>query len=213
MMEETVIKATRRTLIGKHTAQLRRAGQLPAIVYGKRIEPTPICMDMREASKILSKVSSSHLVTIDLEGTPIRALVRERQRNSLKDSLVHIDFLAVSMTEKLTAMVQIVLHGEALAVKQNIGVLVSGVEQIEVESLPGDLPETIVVDVTGMKEVGDIVKVSDLPIDSAKVEVLTDADEMVALITAPAVEEVEEVEVAEEEPEVIEKGKKEEEED
>lgn len=212
MMEETVIKATRRTLIGKQTAQLRRAGQLPAVVYGKRVEPTPICMDMREASKILSTVSSSHLVTIDLEGTPIRALVRERQRNPLKDSLVHVDFLAVSMTEKLTAMVQIVLHGESLAVKQNLGVLVSGVEQIDVECLPGDLPETIVVDVTNLKEVGDTVQVGDLPIDTAKVEVLTDSEEMVVLITALAVEEVEEVEVVGEEPEVIEKGKKEEEE-
>lgn len=212
-MEETVITATRRTLIGKQTAQLRRAGQLPAVVYGKHVEPTPICLDLRVASKILSTVSSSHLVTIDLEGTPIRALVRERQRNPLKDSLVHVDFLAVSMTEKLTAMVQIVLQGEALAVKQNVGVLVSGVEQIEVECLPGDLPETIVIDVTGLKEVGDTVKVADLPIDTAKVEVLTDPEEMVVLITAPAVEEVEEVEVGGEEPEVIEKGKKEEVED
>lgn len=209
-MEATVIKATRRTLIGKQSSQLRRAGQLPAVVYGKHIEPTPICLDMREASRVLAGVSSSHLVTIDLEGTPINALVRERQRNPLKDSLVHVDFLAVSMTERLRAMVQIVLHGEALAVKQNVGVLVSGVEEIEVECLPADLPETIVVDVTGLKEVGDSVKVADLPIDTTKVEVLTDAEELVALITAPTAEEIE-AEVSAEEPEVIEKGKKEEE--
>ena len=211
MMEEIVFKATRRTMIGKHTEQLRRAGQLPAIVYGKHMEPTPITLDMREASRSLMSVSSSHLVTIDLEGTPIRVLVRERQRNHIKSTLLHVDFLAVSMTEKLTARVQIVLHGKSPAVKQNLGVLVSGVEQIEVECLPGDLPETFVVDVTQLKEVGDVVKVKDLPI-GPRVEVKTDLDELVALITALATAEVEEV-VAEEEPEVIEKGKKEEDEE
>lgn len=209
MMEEIVFKATRRSNIGKKTAQLRRAGQLPAIVYGKHMEPTPITLDMRDASRALPTVSSSHLVTIDLEGKPIRALVRERQRDHIKDFYLHVDFLAVSMTEKLTARVQIVLHGEAPAVKQNLGVLVSGVEQIEVECLPGDLPETIVVDVTVMKEVGDIVKVKDLPI-GPRVEVKTDMEELVALITPLAVAEAVE-EAAGEEPEVIEKGKQEEE--
>ncbi len=211
MMEDIVFKATRRSNIGKKTEQLRRAGQLPAIVYGKHMEPTPITLDMRDASKVLPTVSSSQLVTIDLEGTPIRVLVRERQRDHIKDFLLHVDFLAVSMTEKLTARVQIVLHGEALAVKQNQGVLVSGIEQIEVECLPGDLPETIVIDVTGMKAVGDNVKVKDLPI-GPRVEVKTDPEELVVLITPLAVAEVEEV-AAGEEPEVIEKGKKEEEEE
>ena len=210
MMEEIVFKATHRSNIGKKTAQLRRAGQLPAIVYGKHMEPTPITLDMRDASRALPTVSSSHLVTIDLEGIPIRALVRERQRDHIKDFYLHVDFLAVSMTEKLTARVQIVLHGEAPAVKQNLGVLVSGVEQIEVECLPADLPETIVVDVTVMKEVGDTVKVKDLPI-GPRVEVKTDMEELVALITPLAVAEAVE-EAAVEEPEVIEKGKQEEEE-
>ena len=165
-------------------------------------------MDMREASKILSTVSSSHLVTIDLEGTPIRALVRERQRNPLKDSLVHVDFLAVSMTEKLTAMVQIVLHGESLAVKQNLGVLVSGVEQIEVECLPGDLPETIVVDVTNLKEVGDTVQVGDLPIERPSRSTYRFGKEMVAIDHCSAVRV--EGRMVGEEPS-HEKGKKEEE--
>lgn len=211
MMEEIVFKATRRSNIGKKTAQMRRAGQLPAVVYGKHMEPTPITLDMRDASRTLTGVSSSQLVTIDLEGAPIRALVRERQRDHIRDFFLHVDFLAVSMTEKLTARVQIVLHGESPAVKQNLGVLVSGIEQIEVECLPADLPETIVVDATLLKDVGDIVKVKDLPI-GPRVEVKTDPDELVALITALATAEVEEV-VAGEEPEVIEKGKKEEDED
>ena len=211
MMEEYVFKAVRRTNIGKKSEQLRRAGQLPAIVYGKHFEPTPITLDMREASRALTKVSSSHLVTIDLEGTPVQALVRQRQRDFLKDTLIHVDFLAVSMTEKLTAMVQIDLQGEPQAVKLNLGVMVTGVEQIEVECLPGDLPETIVVDVRGLSEVGDSITVKDLPV-GPKVEVLTDLDEMVALITYMAAEEVVEEPVSEE-PDVIEKGKKEEEEE
>jgi len=210
MMEEYVFKAVKRTNIGKKSEQLRRAGKLPAIVYGKRMEPTPITLDMRDASRALTKVSSSHLVTLDIEGTPVQALVRQRQRDSLKDTLIHVDFLAVSMTEKLKARVQIDLQGESQAVKLNLGVLVTGVEQIEVECLPGDLPETIVVDVTNLKEVGDSITVKDLPV-GPKVEVLTDLEEMVALITYMAAEEEVEEPTAEE-PEVIEKGKLEEEE-
>ena len=211
MMEEYVFKAVKRTNIGKKSEQLRRAGQLPAIVYGKHFEPTPITLDMRDASRALTKVSSSHLVTLYIEGTLVQALVRQRQRNPLKDTLVHVDFLAVSMTEKLKARVQIDLQGESQAVKLNLGVLVTGVEQIEVECLPGDLPETIVVDVTNLKEVGDSITVKDLPV-GPKVEVLTDLEEMVALITYMAAEEEVEEPISEE-PEVIEKGKLEEEEE
>ncbi len=142
-------------------------------------------------------------------------LVREKQRHPVTSSLLHVDFQTVSMTEKLRAMVRIELTGDAPAVKNYNGVLVTGQEEIEVECLPGDLINRIVVDISVLTDIGNAIHVSDLPVPST-IHVLTDADELVVLVTAPAVEEkfevAEAVTPAVAEPEVVERGKKEEEE-
>jgi large subunit ribosomal protein L25 len=209
-MEEIVLKAERRTVIGKQVKALRRAGKLPAVIYGHHIAPVAISLDARDTGRTLAGVSGSHLITIDLEGERLTTLVRDKQRNPIRGHLTHIDFLAVSMTEKLRTSVAIELHGEAPAVKELDGVLVKGLEEVEVECLPADLPESIVVDISSLKAIGDAIYVRDLVLPAA-VEVLEDADEMIVLVTAQAAEEVEEVAAAAAEPEVIEKGKKEEE--
>ncbi len=217
-MEEVVLKAENRKVTGKQVRALRRAGYLPAVIYGHHIQPLAISLDHRDASYILPRVSSSQLIQVEVAGERFPALVREKQRHPITGSLLHVDFQAVSMTEKLRAMVRIELAGEAPAVKNYNGVLVTGQEEIEVECLPGDLINKIVVDLSGMAEIGNSIHVSDLQIPP-KIQVLTDADELVILVTAPAVEEKfeEEVEAAVEaapatEPEVVERGKKEEEE-
>jgi large subunit ribosomal protein L25 len=210
-MEELVLKAERRTVTGKQVKALRRAGLLPAVIYGYNIAPVAISLDARETGRQLAGVSSSHLIIIDLEGERLTTLVRDKQRNPIRGHLTHIDFLAVSMTEKLRTYVAIELQGEAPAVKELDGVLVKGLEEVEVESLPGDLPESILVDIASLKQIGDAIYVRDLSVSDA-VEILADADEMIVLVTAQAAEEVEEA-AAVAEPEVIEKGKKEEEED
>ncbi|MDO9129300.1 MAG: 50S ribosomal protein L25 [Anaerolineales bacterium] len=216
-MENVVVKATHRTVIGKQVRALRRAGQLPGILYGRHIEPAPISMDAREASRILSHLTSSSLVTIDLEGQEYPSLVRESQRNPIKRNLVHVDFQVVSLTEKLRTRVGIEVAGISPAVKDFNAVLVTSLDELEVECLPQHLPERIVVDISRLANVGDGIHVRDI-ILSENVKVLSDPEEMVVVVTASRVEEVEEVaaeaipgqEMAE--PEVIEKGKKEEEE-
>lgn len=211
-MEEIVLQAEPRTVIGKQVKQLRRQGRLPAVLYGATKQPILVTLDQREASRILSTITSSHLVTVAVNDEKHTALVRERQREPVLGHLLHVDFLVVSMTEKLRATVVLVLEGDAPAVKNYNGVLVTGVENIEVESLPGDLPERITVDITGLNEIGNAIYVRDLQLSSA-VEILTDKDEMIILVTAPAAEEVVEAEPVEGEPEVVaERGKKEEEE-
>ena len=215
-MENVVIKATHRTVTGKQVRALRRAGQLPGVLYGRHITPTPISMDGREASRILSHLTSSSLVTIDLEGKEYPSLVREGQRNPIKRSLVHVDFQVVSLTEKLRTHVSIELTGSAPAVKDFNAVLVTSLDELEVECLPQDLPERIKVDISSLANVGDGIHVHDI-ILSDKVKILDDPKEMIVVATAARAEEVEEVAAevvaAEEvvEPEVIEKGKKEEE--
>lgn len=212
-MEEIVIDAKKREVIGKQVRGLRRESLLPAVIYGRRLAPVSITLNAKEANRILSSMTTSQLITVTFEGEKHVTLVREKQRHPVQGHLLHVDFMAVSMTEKLKVDVPIELRGDAPAVKDYGGILVPGVEQLEIESFPQDLPERVVVDVSSMKQIGDAIHVRDI-VMSDKVQVLTSLDEVVAIITAPvAEEEVAPVagEVAGEEPEVIEKGKKEEE--
>ncbi|MGD0611590.1 MAG: 50S ribosomal protein L25 [Anaerolineales bacterium] len=217
-MEKVIIQATHRSVTGKQVHALRRAGQLPGVIYGHKVPPIPISMDARVVSRQLFKITGSSLVTVDLEGKEYPALVREKQRNYVKGNLIHVDFQVVSLTEKIRANIGIELTGTSQAVKDLNAVLVTVMTELEVECFPQDLPERVVVDISGLANIGDGIHVRDIVL-SDKVQVLEDLNEMVVLAAAPK-QEVEEVvapeaEVAAEEaaePEVIEKGKKEEEE-
>ncbi len=215
-MEKIVLQATQRDVTGKQVKVLRRQGRLPAVLYGKSFKPLAVSLDFHEANRVLPGITSSHLVEVEVDGERHTALVREKQFHPVLGKLVHVDFMAVSMTEKLRANVSIHLEGESPAVRDLNAVLVTGVEEIDVECLPKDLPERILVDISSLGEIGAVIRVRDIHL-AAEIRVLTDLDEMVVLITAPAAEEEEEVvevveEPAEAEPEVIERGKKEEEE-
>jgi large subunit ribosomal protein L25 len=215
-MEKVVLNATKRTVTGKHVAILRRAGKLPGVVYGHNIESIPITMDLREASNILSKLSGSSLINVNIDGEEHAALVREKQRNYIQGSLLHVDFQVVSLTEKLRTDVSINLIGTSPAVKELNALVVSGIESVEVECFPQDLPERIIVDISNLINIGDSIYLKDVPIPE-NVVILTDPNELIAVISAikeevvEVVAPVEGVEVSGEEPEVIEKGKKEEE--
>lgn len=210
-MEKVVLKATKRTVTGKQVSQLRRQGQLPGVVYGYKIEPTAITLEAHSAGLILPKLTASSIVTIDLEGKQIPALVRERQKNYIKNVYTHIDFQAVSLTEKLRTSVSIHFFGTAPAVKNFQAAIVTSMEEIEVEALPNDLPERIEVDLSKLAAIGDAVHVRDLALP-ATVTVLSDGNEVVVVATATR-EEAEAGETVDGiEPELsVERGKKEEE--
>ena len=216
-MEKVVLKAKPRTATGRQVRALRRSGQLPAVIYGHNVEPISISLDGRDAGRVLGRLSSSSLITIDLEGKEYPSLVREKQQNYIKRSLIHVDFMVVSLTEKIRANVGIILTGNSPAVKDFNAMLINGLSELEVEAFPQDLPESITVDISTMVKIGDGIHVRDIVL-SDKVQVFDTPDEMIVLATAPAKEEVEEVVTPEAvvleestEPEVIEKGKKEEE--
>lgn len=217
-MEKVVLKATKRDVVGKQVKAMRREGKLPAVIYGRHNEPIVISLDAHTASLALGRLSSSSLVTIDVDGTQYSTLVREKQRDYIKNRLLHVDFLAVSQDEKLTATVSLHFIGVSIAVKDFNAVLVHNLEELEVESLPADLPERIDVDISVLSRIGDGIRVRDVVV-SDKVRILENPDTMVAVATAPKVEEevaavpgAEAVAPAEAEPELsVERGKKEEE--
>lgn len=210
-MEKFEINAEKRTVTGKKVSVLRREGKLPGVIYGHKVDQVAILMDLKEATKVLNKVTSSTIISINLEGKQLSALVRERQKNYMKNLFIHVDFQAVSLTEKIRTHVNVEFSGIAPAVKDFNGVVVEGLSSVEVEALPTDLPERFVIDISVLKNIGDAIYVKDIQIPQA-VDIHTPAEEMVVLITPPAGEEVEEP-LAEgaAEPEVIEKGKKDEE--
>jgi large subunit ribosomal protein L25 len=210
-MEKVVLNASLRTVTGKQVGVLRRNGQLPGILYGHNIEPIKIVMNLREASRLLSTLSSSSLVTISVEGVEHAALVREKQRNFIRGNLLHVDFQAVSLTEKIRAKVSLVFQGISLAVKDLNGLIVENLDELDIEAFPQDLPERIIIDVSGMDRIGDSILVKDV-IVSEKVLVLTNPDDVIAVVTLTGQEEEAEVApVVVAEPEVVERGKKEEE--
>lgn len=214
-MEEITLKASKRIVTGKQVKALRREGLLPAVVYGRRIESIPISLDMREASRILEKAASSALIVLDVDGEQYYTLVREKQRNPVLGTFRHIDFQAVSLTEKVRANVAIQLIGEAPAVDMYFGILVSNLEQLSVESLPKNLPERIEVDLGSLQEIGDAIFVRDLSLPKG-VEVLDDLNEIVVVVTASVQEEeieAEEAAIEPSEPELVERSKREEEEE
>ncbi|MFN8382883.1 MAG: 50S ribosomal protein L25 [Anaerolineales bacterium] len=186
-MDKVVLKAVKRDVTGKQVKALRREGQLPAVIYGRHLEPIAISLEAHAATLAMSKLTSSSLVTIDLNGKEYPALVRERQRNYIKGNLTHIDFLAVDLTEKIRATVRLEFVGVSGAVKDYNGVLVKNIEKLEVECLPTDLPERIAVDISALAQVGNSIRVRDLAV-SGSIRILNDEDETIAVASAAKTE-------------------------
>ena len=207
-MERVVIKASKRDVLGKKVSQLRREGKMPGVVYGHHIEPIAIVMDAREVTRAMIGLTPSSIVTIDIDGEEHAALIRERQRDYLRNRFIHIDFQAVSRSEKIRARIETILEGTAPAVKNYNGIVLHEKEYIEVEALPEHLPERFIIDINKLEKIGDMIRISDLAI-SDDVTVFDDVNEVIVSISGVK-EEAAEEEANADEPEVVEKGKKEE---
>lgn len=219
-MDKLQIKATVRDLSKEKPEKLRRAGKLPAVLYGHKVQNVSLTLDAREFDKIYKKSGESTIIEVITEdGKPHSVLIHDVQTHYLTSVPTHVDFYEVSMTEKLKATVSLEFVGESLAVKSLGGVLVKILNEVEVECLPTDLPHNIVVNVAVLKTLQDTIHVKDLTVP-AKVKILTEADEMIikvqpprdvdADLSAPVVEDVSKVEGAAEEKPVAEADKKEE---
>jgi large subunit ribosomal protein L25 len=193
-MEKVVLKATKREVTGKQVKALRRAGQLPAVIYGRHVEPISISLEAHSAGLAISKLTSSSLVTIDVDGAEYFALLREKQRNYIKGNLTHVDFLALDLNEKIRTKVRIHYTGNSGAVKDYSAVLIHRMDNLHVECLPTDLPERINVDIAALKEIGNSIRVRDIT-SPANVAVLDDEDDIVIIATLAKEEAVDEAAV------------------
>ena len=187
-MAEVKLNAVRRASIGKGSARkARAASRVPAIVYGRGMEPTPIEVDRREfVAALQTDAGMNVLLEIQVDGDSTTALTRELQTDPVKGTLLHADFVKVDLTVEIEVEVPVHIVGEAPGTKEG-GILEQPLFTVHVKCLPGDVPESIDADVSALN-IGDSLTVASLPSDG-KYEILTDPESAVASIVAPISEE------------------------
>jgi large subunit ribosomal protein L25 len=187
---EAKLQAEKRDDTGKGVARkLRAAGRVPGVLYGHGLDPVPLSVDSREMFHVLhGGAGGNALVDLVVEGEDHLAMAREIQRDHIHNTLIHIDFLAVSRTEKITVNVPVIEIGEAAGVKEG-GVVEHHLREVSVECFPQDVPEQIEVDITDI-ELGGMVHVSDLAAPKGAT-ILTHPEDAVLSIITPAALRVE----------------------
>ncbi|MEO8477229.1 MAG: 50S ribosomal protein L25 [Actinomycetota bacterium] len=183
---ETKLQAEKRDETGKGVARrLRADGRVPGVLYGHDLDAVALSVDAREMFHILHGAAGSNaLVDLVVDGKEHLALAREIQRDHIHNTLIHIDFLAVSRTEKITANVQVIETGEAAGVKEG-GVIEHHLREVAVECFPQDVPDQIEIDISDI-ELGGMVHVSDL-VAPRGVTILTNSQDALLSIITPAV--------------------------
>ncbi len=158
------LEASRRSTTGRHVNQLRREGLVPGVVYGHKVAPIMVEVPAKELAKTVHMVGKSHLLQLKVAGERRQrpVLIKELQLNPRSSAALHVDFFQVNLEEKLTVQVQVVLTGESPAVKFNVGELLHVVHTLEVSCLPDAIPGEIPVDISGLAEVDDAVRLSDI---------------------------------------------------
>jgi large subunit ribosomal protein L25 len=212
-MAEIVVAAQSRTETGKNVnRRLRTKGLIPGVLYGAKNKATAVAVSPKEIGAILKSASGENtLFDLDLGGNRRKVILKEFQLEPINHQLLHADFYEVALDKLLQVKVHIEIHGVPVGVKTQGGVLDFVTRELEVECLPTDIPEKLVVDVSEL-EIGKHLRVSDIKV-GGKVKVLTESDIVVVHVVAPRAEE--EVAPAVEaapvegavEPEVIKKGK------
>ena len=214
-MERITISVVKREEKGKGAARsLRRSEMIPAVIY-RGGDSLPIKIPKKEITQFINTTAGDQsMVSLRFaEGESKLALMKEFQVDPVKRELLHVDFFEVSLTEKVKISVHVSTVGEPIGVKRDGGLLQHVLREIEIECLPDKIPGHVKADISKL-EIGQSFHVGDIDL-GADVKILTDSDEVIANIVAPLVEEAAPAEVAAvpeaAEPEVVKKGKKEEE--
>jgi len=208
MAQQVKLKAEKRTVIGRNAIKkIKKEGLVPGVIYGSQAEPIALQVESRALTNVLAHASNEHVlveleIADDGQSSTRLALIQEVQHHPLKRQLLHVDFHAVSATEKITSEVPIEAFGDPIGVRTFGGLLEYSLRSLEVECFPQDLPDIIRLDVSNLN-IGESLHVRDIPLSSG-VEALTDADLTVVSVVASRVgEEVVETAETPAAPEVI----------
>lgn len=191
------LEATKRQATGKSSRRLRREGRLPAIVYGNRVTTTPVDVDARQFERVLARAGRTHLIDLVVDnGRPRKVLVKEVQLSPRRRELLHVDFHQVSLRERLQVEVPITFVGEAEPVRMGLADVLPVLHALRVECVPTRIPDAIEIDVSGMSQVEDVLRVADVELPDGVTAVADPEDAVVKLAARRVIEEVAE-EVAE----------------
>lgn len=183
------LEAKKRTVHGRHVRRLRAEGALPGVVYGHRKEAAPVMLDAAEFRRVFARAGRTHLVDFVLDGArPEKVLIKEVQRHPRFEGAVHVDLYRIDLKEKLQIDVPVSIVGESPAVKRGDGDLLISTHTLRIECLPSDIPESVDVDVSGLENVDDAVRVHDLHFGDG-VTVLTGGEDMIVKVQAHRVAE------------------------
>ncbi len=217
-MADVALEAQIRTVTGKKVKVLRRQDLIPGTVYGPKTKPLSVQFQRRPLEVALMRAGGTQIIDLNIDGKTYAALAKDVQRDVLQGSILHVDWYIIDADTPIRADIPIHLIGESPVVASRQGVLITGLNFLSVEILPRYLVDQIEVDISVLDEIGKQIQVSDLQLDN--MTVLSDENEVIAGVvysSAARAEEAEEAEAEEaampSEPEVISKGKSEEEED
>ena len=193
--DNIVLQAEQRDICGKQVKHLRKDGLLPAVVYGYKQETTHITINSNEFLKLYRVVGQNHVLNIQIGKKKVPVLVHMYDEHPVTQSFLHVDFLAINMEEKVRADIPLKFTGESMAVKNKGAITFTQLHEVEVESLPKDLPDHITVDISTLEEVGDAICVRDLQVPK-NVIMITAPEQSVVIAQIPraAVEKEEEIE-------------------
>jgi len=184
------ITATKRTTLGKGVDTLRKAGQMPAVVYGPKQESLSIAVPQREFEKLFKAAGESTIVNISVDGETIPTLIHEVDRDPITNIPRHADFYAIVKGQKVTVKIPLEFTGVSIAVKDLGANLVKTLYEIEVEADPTNLPSELIVDISSLSEVNAQILAGDIPLP-AGVTLAENPEEVVAIAAAAKEEELE----------------------
>ncbi len=161
--EKLKLKAQIRSLFGRKVKKLRATGIIPANIYGTNFKSQSISVDLKSFTRVYKVAKKTGIIYISLENQELPVLIEDIQKNPTDNSIQHIVFRKIDLTKKIEKSVPIKIIGESRAVKELGGVLLTQLNSLTVEALPNDIPDFIEIDISSLKEIGQEIKVANIP--------------------------------------------------
>lgn len=219
-MADITLPAQARTVVGKKVKTLRKQGLIPGTIYGPKTDPVNVQFVYRTLEVALMKAGGTNLIDIEVDGESHRVLAREVQREVLKGDIMHVDFFAIDADSVIRADIPVHLIGSSPVVEAREGILLTGTNNITIETLPDKLIDQIEVDLSKLQAIGDAITVADLDLGE-DILIISEPEEMLARVSQTSAARAELLETLEDEesvdvqegaePEVIARGKEEDE--
>ncbi|MCA9381803.1 50S ribosomal protein L25 [Candidatus Dojkabacteria bacterium] len=214
--KKITLKAEERKITGKKVKSLRNEGKVPAVLFGKGLESRNIELDAVELRKVFEEAGYSNFITLELGSENVSVIIKSLDIHPITRMILHVEFYQIDMKSEITAEVPLVFEGTPVAVKNNIGLLITPVEELSLRCLPHDLPSEIVIDISNLSEVGDSISIQDITLpENVELEPGIDIHQSVVTIVPPQMDEsmLEREEVSPDDVEILEKGKEDDEEE